>query len=180
MAAELGNKHWQLRSKHGRDKLFSSPEMLWEAATEYFQWCDANPWNINEQLKQKPIIPKDSGLKAEEIKEMLNPIVHIPTSRPYTISGFCLYVDCSQQTFFNYAKDKEYKDFFDIITRIRECIETQQFEGATVGVFNPNIIARKLGLIDKTDHTSSDGSMTPLIVVSSKKTESELKKLIDE
>ena len=38
---------WMLRSKHGRDKLFATPELLWDAACEYFQWCDENPWVID-------------------------------------------------------------------------------------------------------------------------------------
>lgn len=42
MAAPKGNQFWMLRSKHGRDKLFATPEALWEAACEYFQWCDEN------------------------------------------------------------------------------------------------------------------------------------------
>ncbi len=48
------------------------------------------------------------------------------------------------------------KDFLMVIARIEETIETQQFEGACVGAFNANIIARKLGLSDKQelDHTT--------------------------
>jgi hypothetical protein len=34
---------------------------------------------------------------------------------------------------------------------VREIIENNQFEGATVGTFNANIIARKLGLSEKQD-----------------------------
>ena len=29
MAAPKGNQFWMLRSKHGRDKLFATPEALW-------------------------------------------------------------------------------------------------------------------------------------------------------
>lgn len=43
MAASKNNQFWKLRSKHGRDTLFSSPELLWSAACEYFDWCDENP-----------------------------------------------------------------------------------------------------------------------------------------
>jgi hypothetical protein len=35
----------------------------------------------------------------------------------------------------------------------RQIIDNQQFEGAASGFLNPNIIARKLGLSDKQDHT---------------------------
>ena len=40
---------------------------------------------------------------------------------------------------------------------MEETIETQQFEGACVGAFNANIIARKLGLSDKqeVDYTNA-------------------------
>lgn len=46
-------------------------------------------------------------------------------------------------------KKANHKDFLPVITRIEEIIETQQFTGATIGEFNANIIARKLGINDK-------------------------------
>jgi hypothetical protein len=53
--------------------------------------------------------------------------------------------------FKNYEKDKDKSEFFAVTHEIRRIIETQQFEGASVGAFNPNIIARKLGLSEKTE-----------------------------
>lgn len=52
--------------------------------------------------------------------------------------------------------EKNDEDFLHVIARVEETIETQQFEGACVGAFNANIIARKLGLSDKqeVDHTT--------------------------
>ena len=38
-----------------------------------------------------------------------------------------------------------------IIHKIEEIIYNQKFEGAAVGIFNSNIIARDLGLSDKKD-----------------------------
>ena len=46
MAASKNNQFWKLRSKHGRDTLFSSPELLWSVAYEYFDCCDENPWYL--------------------------------------------------------------------------------------------------------------------------------------
>jgi hypothetical protein len=43
MGAPKGNEFWKMRSKHGRDALFASPELLWESACEYFEWCNDNP-----------------------------------------------------------------------------------------------------------------------------------------
>jgi hypothetical protein len=46
------------------------------------------------------------------------------------------------------------KDFSEVIHAIEEIIRTQKFEGAAVGAFNANIIARDLGMVDKKDVTS--------------------------
>ena len=50
--------------------------------------------------------------------------------------------------------------FGEAINKITSRIENQQFEGATVGVFNANIIARKLGLVDKKDVTTNGQNVT--------------------
>lgn len=139
MGAPKGNQFWKLRSKHGRDKLFTSPEMLWKAACEYFQWCDENPWVKNEAVK--------SG-------DLAGTIMKVPTSRPYTLTALCLYLGCNTKYFSDFEaslKESE-KDFSEVVTRIRETIYSQKFEGAAIGAFNANIIARDLGLSDKQEH----------------------------
>jgi hypothetical protein len=152
MSAPKGNRFWKLRSKHGRDKLFATPELLWEAACEYFEWCKENPWIKVEQSKspQKPVQNK-------ETKEWAFPLatVNMPTERPLTVTGLCLYLDCNVKYFNDFKKNlkEKDKDFSPVITRIEETIYTQKFEGAAVGVFNANIIARDLGLADKQDHS---------------------------
>ena len=57
----------------------------------------------------------------------------------------------------------------------------QKFTGASANMLNANIIARDLGLTDKKDLTSSDGTMAtkPTIIVSDAKTSEEVKKLLD-
>jgi len=145
MGAPLGNQFWKRRAKHGRDKLFATPELLWQAACEYFQYQDDNPYEKNEMIK--------SGDFAKDI-------VGVPTIRPYTLQGLCLYLDCNTKYFNEFEvrlnEKKEHgkeqqidKDFADIITRIKETIYIQKFEGAMVGAFNPVIVARDLGLTDK-------------------------------
>lgn len=134
MAAPKGNQFWKLRSKHGRDKLFTNADLLWDAACDYFEWCDKNPW-LSSKIKKRV-----SGKESEES----------PTQRPYSISGLCIHLGCNQGYFSDFKKNCK-KDFSEIITRIEEVIETQQFEGVTVGVFTSNLIARKMGYIDKQD-----------------------------
>lgn len=140
MAAPRGNQFWKLRSKHGRDRLFADADELWTAACEYFQWVDKHPW------------------KKVDFKGKNNQRVDIPTARPYTLTGLCLYLDCNVQYFTDFENaltdSEKDKGFSVVITRIRETIYTQKFEGAAVGAFNPNIIARDLGLVDKKDLTT--------------------------
>lgn len=137
MAAPVGNQFWKLRSKHGRDKLFSTPEALWEAACEYFDWCDANP-----------LIEIDfRGKDAVEVK--------LPKMRAYTWEGLELYLDIHRLR--DYKTNPTYKEFSPVIARITDIIYNQKFTGAAAGFLNPNIIARDLGLSDKKDLTHSGG-----------------------
>jgi hypothetical protein len=135
MAAPEGNKFWELRSKHGRDKIFETPEVLWESACEYFEWCTENP------LIEENWVGKD-GDKVE--KNLM---------RPFTLSGLCVYLDCGEQTLRDYSKKK---DFSEVYTRIEQIVRTQKFEGAAVGLFNASIIARDLGLTDKSENKNTN------------------------
>jgi len=38
-----GNNFWKARSSHGRKPIFETPEDLWSACVEYFEWVEANP-----------------------------------------------------------------------------------------------------------------------------------------
>lgn len=144
MPATKGNQFWKQRSKHGRDKLFESSTKLWNAACEYFSWCDENPWMKVEQLK-KPMVVEDN-----EGNEIVESLAHLPTARPYSLGALCLYLNCNPAFFRQFKKSlkKSDKDFSTVISRIEDIISTQQWEGATVGAYNSNIISRTLGLAD--------------------------------
>lgn len=135
MAAPKGNKYWQFRDKHGRDFKYT-PEGLWEEAVKYFEWISVKVWNKKEPIK--------SG-------DMAGKLIDIPTQTPMSIQSFCLFADIDDNTFTRYEKGKGYEDFWAITTRVKGIIESNQFEGATVGAYNPNIIARKLGLSENTN-----------------------------
>lgn len=144
MAAPKGNNYWEFRNKHGRDFKYT-PDELWNEGVKYFEWMKDRVWNKKDPIKSG----ENAGI-----------LIDVPTQTPMSIDSFCLFADISYDTFRNYeSKSEEYVDFFEITTRIRKIIESQQFEGATVGAFNPNIIARKLGLTDKTDITSNGNSI---------------------
>lgn len=135
--APVGNRFWEKRAKHGRDRLFAEPKLLWKAAVDYFTWCEDTP------LYEVDFRGKD----ATEVK--------IPKMRAFTLSGLCLFLDINIKYFYQFQNalegraDEESRDFSNIISRIIETIYTQKFTGAAAGFLNPNIIARDLGLTDK-------------------------------
>lgn len=144
MGAPSGNQFWKARAKHGRDKIFSSAEALWESCCEYFEWVEANPlWEDTVNFFQ--------GCPTHD------PIAKM---RAMTIGGLCIFLDIDRSTWTAWKSDK---DFSVIVTRAEEVIREQKFVGASAGLLNPNIIARDLGLKDTSahEHTSPDGSMTP-------------------
>lgn len=133
MPAPKGNSFWKLRSKHGRDKLFESPDILWQAACEYFEWCEKHP------LMEIDFKGKDASK------------VKLPKMRAFTWQGLELYLDIDRLR--DYKTNSEYKDFSPVIARIEKIIYNQKFTGAAAGFLNPNIIARDLGLAEKKDQT---------------------------
>ena len=151
MAAPKGNKYWEFRNKHGRDYAYT-PDALWDEAVKYFDWISEKVWSKQEPIK--------SG-------ELAGTTMNVNTPTPMSIGSFCLFADIDESTFDNYLKAEGYEDFFRITRKIKKIIESNQFEGATVGAYNPNIIARKLGLTDKTDITSGgDKVKAPIIMLS--------------
>ena len=135
MAAEKGNQYWKIRTESGRNKIWSNPDELWKEALEYFESTQKRKW-------------KKTDFRGSQVKK-----IEIPTETPFSITGLCLYLDCSVNTFKNYEKEK---DFLTVTERIRNIIETQQFEGAVVGAFNSSIIASKLGLSNKVENTNKN------------------------
>lgn len=135
MAAPQGNQFWKLRSKHGRDLIFSSPAVLWEACVEYFEATDQRVW-----------VKKDwVGKDAVEVERK--------TIAPYTLSGLFVFLDIVPQTWKEY---REREGFSEITTRVEQIMFTQKFEGAAVGAFNASIIARDLSLKDNMEVKSEN------------------------
>jgi DNA-packaging protein gp3 len=140
-----------------------TPEKLWDKALEYFDWADENPYMKLEQKKGSTNIPKSVDLsQIKNINEMFSPIVEIPTKRPYTLIGFCVFANISHHTFCSYEKETE--TFLPICNAIREIVEENMFEGGLVGAYEKVLVARKLGLVEKHDITSDGESINAIIV----------------
>ncbi len=142
---KIGNQIWKLRSKHGRDKLFKTPELLLDSAQEYFNHCNENPF-----VEHEIITSNGKQTSKEKYRQ-----------RPFTLEGFRLYIGASEAYWRNFktaeiAKDDS--DFLSVIEAIESTVANNQLSGAASGIFNANIVARKLGLADKNELTGKDGN----------------------
>lgn len=166
MSAPLGNQFWKARATSGRDKIFSTPECLWLACCEYFQWVEDNPL-----IEMKPF-----AFQGDVTQEP------VPKMRAMTINGLCIFLGIDQKTWSNYKNNEGYEDFFPIITQAESVIYEQKFTAAAADLLNANIISRELGLADKAriDHQSTDGSMaTKATLDTSKLSDEQLAALLD-
>ena len=140
MVAPKQNNYWQCRNKHGKDQKYT-PDSLWKEAEKYFAWVDEHPlWEMKLFAFQ--------GVVTEH---------QVPKMRAMTITAFELFADICPNTWKNY---KNNEDYVQVITRIEKHIRSQKFEGASADLLNPNIIARDLGLKERTDVTTDNEKIT--------------------
>ena len=140
MAAPAGNRFWEARSSHGRNPKFETPEQLWDACCQYFQWNADNP------LYEDRIVAYQGDVKHEAVPKM----------RAMTLGGMCIFIGISHDTWENWRRNRQ--DFFVVIKEAENVIRTQKFEGAAADLLNANIISRDLGLADKAELTGKDGA----------------------
>jgi len=149
--APKGNEFWKKRAKHGRDKIFSNPDILLEAATEYFIYENKQVQWRNEAIK--------GG-------EFAGTTVAVATNTPFTFQGLCIFLHVNTKYFNHFetgiktTKDKLTpeqkeinKDFSNVISYIRDVIDKQKLDGALTGKYNATLAAKVLGLTDKTETT---------------------------
>ena len=134
MAAPIGNQYWKLAHDWKKPRKYE-PDKLLDNAIEYAIWCEDNP------LFELKVF--GTGIKME-----------VPKMRAMTIQGFCLFANMTTKTFYEYEKEQAY---CDIISRVRDLIYSQKFEGAAADLLNANIIARDLGLREHNELTGADG-----------------------
>lgn len=121
----------QASKQLGRPKEYT-PEGLLEKFIEYVKWNDENPWKINELIKD----PKK--LRSKQVSK--DAVI------PLTQGNFQIFAGISRSTWDNYVKQPK---FFAVTEHILESIRGHKYAGASINVYNANIIARDLGLVDK-------------------------------
>lgn len=136
-----GNRFWELGSSAGPKPKFETPEALWTACTEYFEWVQTNP-----------LI--EAKLVSFQGVSTLEPV---PKMRAMTLNALCVFLGIRRATWGDWRSKRE--DLADVIERVEGIIFAQKFEGAAADMLNASIIARELGLADKQDHTTNGKDM---------------------
>jgi len=147
---------WEVAAR--RRTNFDSPEQLWLKFIEYCKWCDSHPLYIEEQKKSpgKGQILTDS----QGVQTYIPPedTVTLARKRPYTKTGFCVFAGVAS----NYLRLMRLEDrdagglkdnepWMAVLDMMDNVIFTNQYEGAAAGQFNPQIVQRGLGLVDKVE-----------------------------
>lgn len=138
-------------------KNIESPEQLWSFFEAYVKSEANNPMFKTEYV----------GKDGREVKTALNV--------PITFDGFECYLE--DQGIINdlghYSQNHEgrYTDFVPIVSRIKRNCFVQNFKGASVGLFNAGIIAKKLGLVEKTQNENTNRNFDITIDLGDKKPE---------
>ena len=136
-----------------KKKYIETPKRLWDLFCEFVEHERNNPMMKREYVG-KDGDPVDTALQV-----------------PITFEAFeCWLADIGIiSNLGDYAKNKDnrYESYAPIITRIRNNCFAQNFKGAAVGLFNANIIAKKLGLAEKIDQNINQNvqilSFNPLV-----------------
>ena len=139
-----GNRFWEARSSAGPKPKFKSGEQLWAACVEYFRWAEDNP------LWEAKAFPYQGEVKVESLPKM----------RAMTIAGLCLFLDISEESWRGWktkGHDQFRPDLLGVITQAELVIRDQKFAGAAADLLNANIIARDLGLADKSELSGPNG-----------------------
>lgn len=123
-----------------KKKYIETPELLWNYFQQYVESERKNPMYKVEYV----------GRDGEQ--------VNTPLQVPITFEGFeCWLADQDIITdlgHYSANTDKSYEAYRTTLTRIRQNCFAQNFKGASVGLFNAGLIAKKLGLAAKIEQTN--------------------------
>lgn len=119
----------------GREKKFSTPELLQAAFDKYFSECD----NHTEK-----VLTKDGFL------------VDVPDPIPYTIEGLCVVLDCDRDTLLNYQKAEGYEEFFGTVKSAKMKVQKKKVERALSGKANATYSI--FDMVNNTDYKNTSNT----------------------
>ena len=123
----------------GRPRFFETPEELADACTKYFEWCENN-------FIEEEVLVSYKGVTTKETKAHPKALL---------IGSMCVFIGVDEKTWRGWRTTRP--DLLPSIQWAEKVIYDQKFTGASGGLLNANIIARELGLADKSELTGKDG-----------------------
>lgn len=142
MSAKLAIWRRALEKFSCTNPAFNSPEEMVQATTAYFEWAASNP------LQEEKLFHYQGSVTTAQGNVM----------RAFTLRGLCIFCGITRSTWDRYRSLEPYAE---LCSFVEDIIYTQKFEGAAANLLNATIIARDLGLAEKTDLSSKDGTMSP-------------------
>lgn len=133
------SKEHVLNAARGRPQTYDNPEDLAIACVGYFDWCEQN-------VILEEVLVNFQGVTTRENKAHPMPMI---------IRGLCNFIGVNEATWRAWRQNRP--DLHATISWAEEVIYKQKFAGAASGQFNANLIARSLGLADKSELTGRDG-----------------------
>lgn len=109
-----------------RDIAIKTPLELLQHCQNYIQWCEENP------IKKVDIVK--GGENAGQL-------LYIPTERPLTLKGFCVYMVRSWSWYRKLRRDtKDDVDFQTVLSWFENLCESQRIDMAIVGVYPHQLV----------------------------------------
>jgi hypothetical protein len=134
--------------KNGKRKSIEDAPKFWALACEYFAEVDENPIYRNELLKSGDL----AGTQAQ-----------VTLARPYSWRGFEAFLVLrgivSKLDDYRYNTLGRYDDYIEVVQAVGSVMHAQKFEGASVGLFNANIIMSDLKMAEIV-HTHLSGNVS--------------------
>lgn len=137
-----GNQLWRLRHNPVKPLRFKTPAELMNACIAYFAWLEENPLQEEKVFQYQGEIIKTDAAK-----------MRMPTAE-----GLCVFLGIAKDTWYKYAKRAQFADAVEYVNSI---MMDTKLTGAAAGLLDAGIVKAHLGLAEKRDLTSSDGSMSP-------------------
>lgn len=137
----VGNELWRLAKNYMRkDKKFETPEELLAKVLDYFQWAEDNP------LQESKLVSYEGSSSIEEVPKM----------RALTLRGLTLHIGVGMETWGGWRRGDRV-DLADVIAFAESYLYARKFDGAAAGLLSSNLIARELGLAEKTEMSGHEG-----------------------
>lgn len=134
-----GNRLWELAVPFGRTPIFDTAQELWDACVTYFEWVEENP------LWEDKLVTFQGVATHEPLQK----------ARIMSIRGLCLHLGIVRETWYRWRRERE--EFAVVIDAVESIIWTQKIELAAAELVNPGLVARDLGLADRSEVSGPDG-----------------------